>query len=188
MASARSIIQQFEKRIGNANVAALKDEYRSVIRPAYVRRYGSANLAAELDIDESDSSFNGLGCPGYVQVTMGVAKSPIPWLRTFAVAHETGHSVAFVEFMRVGIPAFQPINRDAGRHEQIADLIAMRVLMERVPAVAAKIAANAVLLAQALGPASAMHPSGQDRAQLVRQLYMGRPFGQLIAALANRSI
>ena len=187
MAGVRQLIQQFEQSIGQNNAATVKAEYTALIRPAYVHRYGGSNLPAELFVND-DTLFDGMGGPGLVIVSMGVANYPVACLRTFAVAHETGHTVACIEFLRVGVVAFQPISADAKRHEHMADLIAMRVLKEYAPGTAAEIFRNLPLLAQALGHGGPMHPSGEARADLIRRLYLGEPFGSLFAALANRVI
>lgn len=186
MAGVQELIKGFEQKTGQNNAETLKAEYTRLIRPAYVRRYGGANLPAELMVDESDPSFDGAGSPGLVLVSMGVANERVACLRTFAVAHETGHAVACIEFQRVGVIPFQPIGADAKRHEHMADLIAMRVLKEFQPAIAADIIGNLGLLSQALGNGGPMHPSGRERTELIRRLYHGQPFGRLFAALANR--
>lgn len=188
MAGVQQLIRRFEQGAGQNNAANLKAEYTRLIRPAYVRRYGGGNIPAELFIDEGDKSFNGAGSPGLVLVSMGVANYATACIRTFAVAHETGHAVACIEFGRVGVTPFHPIGADAKRHEHMADLIAMRVLKEFQPAIAAEIMGRLGLLAQALGPGGLMHPSGQARTDLIRKLYFGQPFGQLFAALANRTM
>lgn len=188
MAGVQQLIRKFEQGASQNNAANLKAEYTRLIRPAYVRRYGGANIPAELFIDEGDSSFNGAGSPGLVLVSMGVANYAMACIRTFAVAHETGHAVACIEFQRVGVTPFQPIGADAKRHEHMADLIAMRLLKEFLPGVAAEIMGKLGLLSQVLGPGGFMHPSGQARTELIRKLYFGQPFGQLFVALARRAI
>lgn len=188
MTGVSGLINRFEQKIANNSVESLRAEYARVIRPAYVRRYGGASLPRELFVDESDLSLNGGGGPGIVLVSLGVAKEPIACLRTFAVAHETGHAVAFIELQRVGVLPFQPIGDDAKRHEHMADLIAMRVLKEYLPTVASAIAGNLGQLSKALGAGGPMHPSGLARTEMIRKLYCGYPFGPLFAALATRAI
>jgi hypothetical protein len=181
MTRVHDLINRFQQNIDTGSVEALKEEYRTYIRPAYKLKYPLGDLPASLFVEEDNTDIDGFGGPGWVQVSVGVARHPLPCFRTFAIVHESGHAVTPLEFARVGAQIWNPTKNDI-RFEKIADLIAMKLLMERFPKVAVEVMNNLPRFAQDLGPA------GGVRMQIVRQLGSGQPFGQLMGALANRVI
>jgi hypothetical protein len=189
MPSAKDLIRGFEQQIAQNSAANLKAEYTSVIRPAYVRRYGGSNVPKELWVDEENATFDGGGMPGMVQVNGGVANHPVPGVRTFAVAHETGHAVVIQQFQRSGVPFFSPYGGDGTNmklHEQMADVIAMSVLKDYAPQAAAEVIRSLNALAQALGPGTPMtHPPGWVRAALIRSFYYRQDFDAVFRSLAQ---
>jgi hypothetical protein len=185
MPSVRNLISQFEGDAQKGKISSLKDEYARVIRPAFVKQYGKAYLSCELTVDKSDTTVNGFGAAGglnpngkadhgCVCVSLGVVLEPRGFLRTFAIAHETGHALVFTECNLYGVNVPPMYDDGAKKHEQMADLIAMRVLMRYLPEDARAIFLHGGQLAQWLGLLPTVdHPSGQDRAAALASLYTG---------------
>ncbi|OTE96804.1 hypothetical protein BCS42_13200 [Crenothrix sp. D3] len=170
----KDVVQELYDALSPVREDSLKAEYTQVIRPAYVNagydREGA--LPADLSVDQS-LQIDGLGSPGFVQVSMGVVNEPRDWLRTFAVAHETGHAVAYLVCQDAGTTAPEILSYNvAKRHEHLADLIGMHVLMNVHQG--ADVINNLNILSAWLGYGDPQHPSGAQRAELIRRFYNDR--------------
>jgi hypothetical protein len=179
MAGVQNLINQYQNYI-DGPVGLLKNEYCSLILPAYRMKYPTGDIPAALIVDDQEI-IDGYGSPGMVVVTRGVAKHPLSCFRTFAIAHETGHAVTPKEFERLGVPMWNPGLEDL-RLEKIADLIGMKLLMDHFPQTSSEIYRNLARIAKDLG-----NP-GPSRMMVVNQLCSGRTFGQLIHAVINNYI
>lgn len=186
------LYDELRVELGRHRVAVLKAEFSQRIRPAYIQAGYNVNgdVPGVLAVDEQDLGIEGFGSPGYVQVSMGIVNEPMRCLRIFAVAHESGHGVAYLACQNAGVVIPQTIGDGPKRHEHLADLIGMRVLMEYLREEAAGIYKNLNSLRTWLGNGDFQHPSGDRRTRLLSRLHKGGigVFDQLITTAVNGNL
>jgi hypothetical protein len=158
-------------------------EWQYRIRNAYRRAYPTGEIPDDLVIMEGHY-FDGAGGPGFVGVDQAVAAETVSSIRLFALAHETGHCVVCVECVRLGI-IVPNTNTGANKkkHEMMADLVAMRVLGERLPSTQASIKANYPAIADRLGAGGVEHPSGMERTRIMKKYTDGAEFEKLFRGI-----
>ncbi len=155
---------------------AAKTMWLNEIAPAFRRAFTNPDLPEELAIDDRDL-FDGDGGPGSVRVYKKVVTEPNASVLLYALAHETGHAVTAQKIMsmqgRAQADVPQPANDGAKQHEYLADLIAIHVIQTQLNGHRQSIFDAMDAIANKLGDADAMHPSGAQRVAKMRRLLNG---------------
>lgn len=157
------------QQLGSASESWVKQEWAFRILPAFRRVYPDGDFPAELMVVPG-RFFDGFGSPGLVAVDEAVVAEVSSAVRLFALAHETGHCVAYLQCEKFGLTTPNTENGpNKKKHEMMADLIAMRVLQDKLPSTADVIRANYNLIAQKLGAGDSEHPSGHERVKVMKK-------------------
>jgi hypothetical protein len=170
-------------QLGSPKASFVEQEWSFRILPAYRRTYPAGDFPEGLTVVPGQF-FDGFGAPGLVAIDEAVVAEVDSGVRLFALAHETGHCVVYLECQNRNL---QTPNTDTGankkKHEMLADLIAMRVLGEKLPSTQSRVVASYGALAQKLGAGDAEHPSGADRVRVMKTYTDGADFDTLFQAI-----
>ncbi len=139
--------------------------YQNSVVPLF-EDFDKLNIPDSIKIDEKDASVDAGAAYGYIEVSQGLVDLENEPIQTFVLAHEVSHIATLAQASHFNLHGEIPrgtVTNDYKKAEYLADLIAVHLILKKLPQEFEKLASELNSFETLLGNGSFTHPSGASR-------------------------